>query len=132
MIILLSMVLNFQACKKGGCNIIPHVAVTETISLVQYPELRIVHQAVAINRGGTAGLIIINLGNDQYAAYDRCSTVEPDKRCAVEIMDNGLVAKDPCSGATYILTNGSPSNIAECPLKPYRAYKNGELIIVTN
>lgn len=125
-------VLTLQSCKKGGCNVIPHTSVMESISLVQYPELRLAHQAVAINRGGVSGLIIMNLGNDQYAVYDRCSTVNPEKQCAVELMDNGLVAKDPCSGATYILTNGSPSIIAECPLKPYRAYKNGELIIVSN
>lgn len=118
------------ACSKSSCNVVPDVFVMERISLVQYPQLRLPQQPVAINQGGVAGLIVMNVGNDQYVAFDRCSTVDPHKQCAVEV--NGLVAKDPCSGATFILTNGSPSNIAECPLKPYRAFRNGETVEIRN
>lgn len=118
-------------CDAGACNVIPDLrGMREHVSLVQYPELRLPGQSVAIDRGGVAGLIIYHAGNNQYIAYDRCSTVNPEQRCAVEV--EGLIATDPCSGATYILTNGSPSNIAECPLKPYRASLVGETIIITN
>lgn len=130
MIWVLAMALTLQACRKSSCNVVPDVLVMERISLVQYPQLRLAQQAVAIDYGGVAGLIVVSLGGDQYVAFDRCSTVDPQKKCAVQV--DGLVATDPCSGANYILTNGSPSNLAECPLKPYRAFRNGETIEIRN
>lgn len=117
-------------CSKNSCNVVPDVFVMERVSLVQYPQLRLPQQAVAIQEGGVAGLVIVSLGNDQYVAFDRNSTVDPHKGCAIEV--NGLIGKDPCSGATYILTNGSPADLAECPLKPYRAVRNGETIEIRN
>lgn len=126
----LLLISGLQGCNTGVCNVIPDVNVVERISLVQYPQLRLAQQSVAINYGGVAGLIVVSLGNNQYIAYDRCSTVNPQKRCAVEV--DGLVATDPCSGATFILTNGSPSKLAECPLKPYRATLSGETVVITN
>jgi len=128
--IMLTTVMLMSACRKSSCNVVPDVLVMERVSLVQYPQLRLAQQAVAIDRGGVAGLIIVSLGGDQYVAFDRCSTVDPHKKCAVQV--DGLIATDPCSGATYILTNGSPSNLAECPLKPYRAFRNGETIEIRN
>ncbi len=125
-------VLAFNACKKGGCNVIPDTQVTEIVSLVQYPQLRIPYGYAEISTGGIAGLIVINLGNDQYAAYDRCSPVNPVERCAVQVDASGLIAVDPCSQATFLLKNGSPASIAECPLKPYRASKRGETIVIVN
>ena len=127
----LAMSGTFNACSAGACNVVPDIQVTERISLIQYPQLRVAQQSVAIEYGGVAGLIVVSLGNNQYIAYDRSSTVEPHKRCAVEV-DGLVTATDPCSGATFILTNGSPSHLAECPLKPYRATLSGETILITN
>lgn len=130
LVLVLVMALTLPACRKSSCNVVPDVLVMERVSLVQYPQLRLAQQAVAIDHGGVAGLIIVSLGGDQYVAFDRCSTLDPQKKCAVQV--DGLVATDPCSGASYILTNGSPSNLAECPLKPYRAFRSGETIEIRN
>lgn len=129
-VLMLASASGLTACKKGGCNVIPDVVVMERISLVEYPELRLPNQGVTIDRGGVAGLIVFHQGGNRYVAFDRCSTVEPQKKCAVTL--SGFVATDPCSKATFLMPNGSPSNIAECPLKPYRAIRNGETIIITN
>ena len=120
-----------MACKKGGCNVIDNVPFTEQVSMVQYSQLYLPGGVAQTNRGGVAGLIVVNTGNG-YIAFDRASTVDPAKRCAVEVEESGLVAKDPCSGARYLLVNGSPAEIAECPLKPYNAVRRGETIIVTH
>ncbi|SEL73360.1 hypothetical protein [Parapedobacter koreensis] len=119
------------ACKKGGCNVVQDVSVMEQISMVQYSQLYTPGGYAVTQRGGVAGLIIVNTGQG-YVAYDRCSTVDAGRRCAVEVEEGGLVAKDPCSGARYVLVNGSPAELAECPLKPYRAQRSGETIIVSN
>ncbi|GGC23019.1 hypothetical protein GCM10011386_13630 [Parapedobacter defluvii] len=119
------------ACKKGGCNVIESIPVLEQVSMVQYSQLYIPNGVAVTERGGVAGLIIVNTGNG-YIAFDRCSTVNPEKRCAVVVEESGVVAKDPCSGARYLLVNGSPAELAECPLKRYRARRSGETIIVSN
>lgn len=118
------------SCKKGGCNVIPNVQVFERVSQVEYPALRVENQAVTIDRGGVAGLVVMRLSGNEFVAFDRCSTVEPHKKCSVNV--EGVIATDPCTKATYILTNGSPSAIAECPLKRYRARLEGETILITN
>lgn len=120
-----------MACKKGGCNVIENAPVMEQVSMVQYSQLYVPNGVAVTDRGGVAGLIIVNTGKG-YVAYDRCSTVNPEKRCAVVVEENGVVARDPCSGARYLLVNGSPAEIAECPLKPYWAKREGETIIVSN
>ncbi|MFC7525146.1 hypothetical protein ACFQRK_14360 [Parapedobacter sp. GCM10030251] len=123
-----------MACKKGGCNVVDYRPFNTTISLVEFSELRLLMQPVAlgVERGGVAGLIVMQVSDGQYVAFDRCSTVEPGKRCAVELEGEGPVAVDPCSGAKYILTNGSPSAIAECPLRPYYVRRNQDILIVSN
>ena len=122
----LSVVLLLPAaCKKGGCNVIPYVPVNRIpFSTAQYPELVGLY-GFAMLKGGVAGIIVVNT-SDGFIAYDRCSTVDPERRCAVEVKEeNPLVAVDPCSKAEYILLNGSPSKIAECPLRPYAVQQVG-------
>ena len=122
------------SCKKGGCNVVDYRPFNITISLVEFSELLLLMQPVALGaeRGGIAGLIVMQVSDREYVAFDRCSTVNPGKRCAVELEGDGPVAVDPCSGAKYILTNGSPSAIAECPLRPYYVRRNGDILIVSN
>lgn len=126
--------LSFAGCKKGGCNVVDYVPFQKTVSLVKFNELRLLMQPVELPReyGGVAGLIVMQVNKDQYVAFDRCSTVNPEKRCAVRLEGGGPVAVDPCSGAKFILTNGSPSAIAECPLRPYHVRRDGDILIVSN
>lgn len=123
-----------MACKKGGCNVVPYRPFNTPVSLVEFSELRLPMQPVVLGaeRGGVAGLIVMQISNGNYVAYDRCSTVNPERMCAVELTDSGPVAADPCSGATYILTNGSPASIAECPLRPYHARLQQDILIISN
>ncbi len=122
------------ACKKGGCNVVDYIPFQKTLSLVEFNELRLLMQPVALGaeHGGVAGLIVMQVSDGEYVAFDRCSTVNPEKRCAVELEGEGPVAVDPCSGAKFILTNGSPSAIAECPLRPYHVRRNQDILIVSN
>ena len=120
------------SCKKGGCNVIQYVNFSTTVSLVEYNALLLPRQPVIVPQGGVSGLVVMQLSDNQYVAYDRTSTVEPERGCAVELADGGPLAIDPCSGAKYILINGSPAEIAECPLRPYRVYRRGEVLFISN
>lgn len=130
-----ALLLAIAGCRKGGCNVIDEIIVNETFLFGEFPQLT-VHGGYAVvdaTRGGIAGIIVINV-NDRYVAYDRASTVNPTRRCAVEVQEGGFIAIDPCSQAKWILTNGSPAEIAECPLKPYRVrlQSGGNAVIVSN
>jgi len=130
---LLYIALLPAACKKGGCNVVPDVNVYRVVLFGEHPKLRSLRVPDTVS-GGVAGIIVMKIGDNDYVAYDRCSTVNPEKRCAVRLEENGLVARDPCSEARYMLVNGSPAEIAECPLKPYRVslQPGGNAVIVTN
>lgn len=135
-LLLVAVVLLMSGCRKGGCNVIDEIIVSETFLFGEFPQLRIPggYAEVDATRGGIAGIIVLNAGNNRYVAYDRASTVNPAKRCAVNVQEGGLIAIDPCSQAKWILTNGSPAEIAECPLKPYRVrlQSGGSAVIVSN
>ncbi|MGF7042971.1 Rieske (2Fe-2S) protein [Mucilaginibacter lappiensis] len=64
--------------------------------------------AVLINGYGVAGLIIYRRGDGVYVAYDRCSSYQPEKKCAVTLDDTGFTVTDPCSGSKFSLNDGTP------------------------
>lgn len=130
-LLLLAAVLVMAACGKSGCNVIDEIVFQRSLFLGEYPELRVQGVPAVTEVGGVAGLIVINTGTG-YIAFDRCSTVDPSRRCAVEVDETNMLAIDPCSGAKWILINGSPAEIAECPLKPYHVRKQGDIITVSN
>ncbi len=104
---------------------VPYVPVNRVpFSTVQYPALSSTYGTVSLP-GGVAGILVVNTPNG-FFAYDRCSTVNPEEQCAVQVSEeNPLVVVDPCSSAEYLLLNGSPSKIAECPLRPYAIQQVG-------
>lgn len=129
-------VFALSSCSNKGCHVVDNILVNSVFLLGEHPDLRVQggYIQVEANRGGIAGIIVVNVGNNRFVAYDRASTVTSGQRCAVQVEEGGLVAIDPCSKAKWILTNGSPADIAECPLRPYRAtlQQGGSAVIVTN
>lgn len=121
--IALILLLAISACGKQG-NVVPNVAVNFQLQLndPKYSPLRSVGSAVAVDGRGVAGVIVAYTVNG-YVAYDRCSAYEPEKRCAVTIDDNKLLVTDPCSGAKWLLQDGTPNKApAVRSLKPYNVY----------
>ena len=118
----------FYACGDGGCNVVPNVAFNVTISQGSNPKL-FATGGIDYASGGACGLLLYNTGNG-IIAYDRCSTVNPEKR--TQVVAEGFVISDPSSGAKWLLIDGSPSHIAECPLRPYRVSQNGAYYTVSN
>lgn len=89
--------------------------------------------AVSINGYGVAGIIIFRRADNAYVAYDRCSTVNPEKKNAVVIDDPAITATDQASGAKYSLYDGSPAKApAKTSLKKYSVIIAGNTLQVTN
>lgn len=130
----------FLAIVIGGCgkasNQVPDVAVNYQ-TLLTDPNLSGLTSSghgVLINGYGVAGLILYRTAStNTIVAYDRCSTVNPQNKCAVTLDNGAFTATDPCSGAKYLLEDGSPAKSpATISLKQYSVTTSGNTIRVTN
>ncbi|WP_437920546.1 hypothetical protein [Sphingobacterium sp. LRF_L2] len=125
-------IFTFQGCGSGSCNVVPDRSFTTNINQAEHLSVFSTN-GWAYADGGYAGLVVYNTGTQakpQLIAYDRCSTVNPDAGNKVKV--EGQLIVDPVSGAKWLLLDGSPAEIAECPLKPYSVGQNGNVFYVQN
>ncbi|MDB5061722.1 MAG: hypothetical protein JWP67_1565 [Mucilaginibacter sp.] len=133
LIILALVSMLFFSCGKAG-DVVPNVPVNLSIPLTDPRIMALNSQggAVLISGVGVAGIIIYR-GNYGYVAYDRCSSYQPQKLCAVTLDDTGFTVTDPCSGAKFSLIDGSPVKAtATRSLKSYHVNTTQIEIIVYN
>lgn len=123
----------------AGCGkenlVIPNVPVRFQANLTDPRLIRLSSPggAVTFENYGVAGIVIYRTLSGGYVAYDRCSTVNPEKQCAVELDDPSFTVTDKCSGAKYLLEDGSPAKApAVLSLKKYNTVVAGNTIHVTN
>lgn len=122
------------SCSKDNLDRIPDVYVSYKITLQEF-NIRSQNGLLLVNNQantGVAGLIIYRRADGAYVAYDRCSSVDPQKRCAIVPDDPNLTATDPCSGAKFSLFDGSPVKApAQRALKEYKVFiTNFDLMVV--
>lgn len=106
--LILLMAIVCLSCGKNS-DPVPTVAVYIQGSLLspQFSALRGVGVAINIS-GGVAGIVVYHRADGAYVAYDRCSSYQPEKRCAVTIDSGDLTVTDPCSGSKFSLYDGTP------------------------
>ncbi|MFC4211420.1 hypothetical protein ACFOWA_09520 [Pedobacter lithocola] len=129
---ILFFIVIISGCGKEE-NYIPEVAVNYGVTVTEF-SIKAVNNVLLVPNNGVAGLIIVKTPLGGYVAFDRCSTVNPEKLCKIVPDDSGLTATDPCSGAKFSLFDGSPQKApAEKSLKSYTISLQGNnLIKVTN
>jgi len=124
----------FSSCGKNS-DPIPNVAVDFEAPLTD-PRLAALNAAggvVLLSGYGVAGLILYHEPDGSYAAYDRCSSYEPEKKCAVTLDSDHLTVTDPCSGSVFSLADGSPVKApATYALKSYYLTVANYEIFVSN
>ncbi|HEY0770935.1 MAG TPA: hypothetical protein VGD31_11425 [Sphingobacteriaceae bacterium] len=130
-LIIIGLIL-FTSCKKDNEDRIPDVFVDYHVTIQEF-NIKAASGVLLVNGKGVAGLIIYRRPDNNYVAYDRCSSVNPEQKCAVT-PDEPLTATDPCSGAKFSLYDGTPmKDPAKRPLKQYYVYiTNNSEIHVTN
>jgi nitrite reductase/ring-hydroxylating ferredoxin subunit len=128
------IVLTFFSCGKSG-DVIPNVSVNFQAN-INDPRLSALNSpggAVIIDGYGIAGLIIYREPDMSYAAYDRCSSYQPQNLCAVTLDNNSLTVTDPCSGSKFSLADGTPVKApATTSLKAYSVIVSNFEIFVSN
>lgn len=122
--------LNNCTEKKNG--IIPNVPVNLYFN-INDPEF--IHLAVPGNSlpisGGVNGIVVYRVSVDDFVAFDRTCTYQPEDNCAVKI-DNA-VAECPCCSSKFFLIDGAVfEGPATYPLKPYRVLFDGTNVRITN
>lgn len=128
------LVLMVSGCGKAT-NVVPDVAVNLNLPLTDPRLLNLSSsgRAVLINGYGVSGLVLYRTISNGYVAYDRCSTVNPENRCAVVLDEGAFTVSDPCSGAKFLLEDGSPAKApATLSLKRYSVRVSGITLQVTN
>lgn len=131
--VLLLMAL-LVGCGKDNL-VIPNVPVNFNMPLTDPRLIRLSSPggAVVFSNYGVAGIVIYRTTNGGYVAFDRCSTVNPEKLCAVELDEPSFTVTDKCSGAKYLLEDGSPAKApAQIALKKYNTYIAGNALHVIN
>jgi nitrite reductase/ring-hydroxylating ferredoxin subunit len=90
---------------------------------------------VLIDEGGVKGIILYkNSLNNEYSAYERNCSYQPNNTCAtVEIDSSTLYMIDPCCSSQFSFQSGEPiGGPASLPLRQYRTYLNGNILTITD
>ena len=120
------------SCAKDNAGRIPNVYLNYRISIQEF-QIKSTNGLLIVKNQGVAGLIIYRRPTGDYVAFDRCSSVNPEQKCAVEPDDSGLTVTDPCSGAKFSLDDGAPVKApAKRSLKQYQVYQSTFDLSVNN
>lgn len=103
---ILFVLVLFTSCGKEE-NFIPDVPVNYNVTLVEF-GIKAVNNVLLVPNHGIGGLVIVRTPLGGFVAFDRCSTVNPEKICKIVPDESGLTATDPCSGAKFSLLDGTP------------------------
>lgn len=141
---LLTILLVTLSCNKddNGQNtnrdnpflIDPLVSINLNLNLPEYDALKFPGNSVVINQQGIRGVIVYNLNNDLYTAFDLTDPNHAPNGCSrMEI--EGVIARCPCttdSNSYDIVTGQHQSDENAFPMQQYRAIRTGDNIIVSN
>jgi nitrite reductase/ring-hydroxylating ferredoxin subunit len=134
-IVLLFFSFCLLSCTKDSLDRIPEAFVNYRITIQEF-NIKNKNGLLVVDKmrnTGVAGLLIYRRADNAFVAFDRCSSVNPQARCAVVPDDPNLTATDPCSGAKFSLFDGSPVKApAKRPLKEYRVIISNFEISVVN
>ena len=134
-ILLILVSLICFSCSKDDQSYIANVPVnfSSPLSDPRMAPLSSYGGVVLVAGYGVAGLIIYREADGSYAAYDRCSSYNPQNKCAVTLDSPAFTVTDPCSGSKFSLTDGSPVKApATRSLKSYSVNVSYNEIFVSN
>jgi len=140
-IIAVFIVLACLACKsedgQTGDNpnlTIPLVNLNLNLNLPEYNSLKFPGNSLIITQQGIRGIVIYNVNNDLYTAFDLSDPNHFPNECSKMTVD-GIIANCPCTNDTneYNIVNGvHTGNENLFPMQQYRAERTGDNLHVFN
>ena len=133
--LILLLLISSLGCKKDNNANIPYVPVNIYMHTTdpQFIELNAVNSWIYLT-GGSRGIIVYKVSNDQFRAFDRHCTFQPENSCAlVSVETNNISAIDDCCGSQFLITDGSVlRSPAVMPLKEYNTSFDGATLRIYN
>ncbi len=139
-ILVLTTLLLFSCKNDDNLNrnnpylIDPLVNLQLNLSLPEYNQLNFPGNSIIINGQGIKGIVIYNIDNTQYPAFELTDPNHSPSDCSrMEI--NGIEAICPCSTDTNkynIVTGQHSANPDLFPMQRYRSERTGNVVRITN
>lgn len=131
----LVLIILFSNCNKDSNRNIPFVPVNIVMQTTdpQFIGLNAVNSWIYLV-GGSRGIIVFKVSNEQFRAFDRHCTFQPENSCAlVSVETNNITGLDDCCGSRFLITDGSVLNgPAVVPLKEYNTSFDGVTLRIFN
>jgi len=128
-------VVFFSSCQDDENNNIPLVQVNfqYNINDPEYLNLQTIGGWVEVF-GGSRGIILYRVSENEIKAYDRHCTFQPSNTCGLVSVDaTNITATDICCGSSFLMITGDVSKPpASVPLKSYTSIFSDPLLTVTN
>jgi hypothetical protein len=124
------------SCSKNDSSVIPYVPVNILIyaSDPSFTNLNPIGGWIYL-QGGSRGILIFRKSSDEFLAYDRHCTYQPENSCAKIMVDpnNNFLAIDTCCKSKFYLMDGSVNQgPATIPLKKYNTSFDGNRLNIYN
>jgi len=113
---------------------LPNVRVDLQLNLdfVEYNDLAFPGNSFATNNQGIKGIVIYNINNTQYTAFELSDPNHPPSSCSGMTV-NGVIATCDCEENQYNLITGELlEGEGQYTMKPYRVERAGRFLIVSN
>ncbi|MGD1845448.1 MAG: hypothetical protein ACFB10_08655 [Salibacteraceae bacterium] len=132
----LLLCLTVWACRKDDSNITGIPLVNVNIQLFTNDPAFINLQVPGgfdYITGGSRGIVVYRLSNDQFMAYDRHCPYQVEDACQVAVDSSGVILEDACCGSRYIITDGSVvRGPSAAQLQMYQTEFNGSVLRIFN
>ena len=109
------------------------VSLNLNLNLPQYNPLKYPGNFVVRNNQGIGGVVIYNVNNSLYTAFDLSDPNHSPNNCSIMTLQ-GVVATCQCAdnNSYDLVTGGHQSESQAYPMLPYRAQRNGDVLVITN
>jgi len=130
-----------SACSDDTNNLLPDEMPfpqpfdrTINLTLPAYQQIQFDNH-LYLNDIGLKGVVVVRLGQNQYAAYERTCPVEPDSACSIVTYTNSGAGSSylscECGEAVYRDYSGDPSKSPEPrKLREYASFLSGNSLTV--
>lgn len=112
----------------------PFDVIKLNLNLPEYIALKTDGQFIYLNDSGVRGIIVYHPSGNQYIAYERNCSFQPNSACAtVEVHPSTLYLLCPCCNSTFDLATGYPTGgVAWRPLRQYETTYDGGTLTITD
>jgi len=125
--------ISFSSCNKDDEIAYTYVDIYIDINRPEFISLNSVGNYEYIT-GGVNGIIVYRTSVDQFMAYDRTCTYQPENNCRVSAdQSNNFAECKECCNSAFLLLDGSVTHgPATKPLKQYQTTFDGTTIHIFN